>query len=189
MFGSLFKRKRRRDPATDASSLGDSIKDARVGDVFTIEGLAADYEDSYLIVEKLNRYKSASGEWYELLGVDGEKRLWVQWSDGGGLFVTANAEAPGMGLTQLGITEQQLIKMDEEHSVDNYITFEGTRYQYTNSSEALFYQDDRGEGEGYYLWEFAGEDKVMSVDKWEGTPFQAYISDVVPSESIIIYKR
>ena len=48
---------------------------------------------------------------------------------------------------------------------------------------------NRGEGEGYYLWEFTGDEKVLSIDKWEAMPFQAFVSDVVPPESITVYKR
>ena len=189
VFGSLFGKRKKRSPAPDAGSLGDSVKEARIGDVFTVTGLSLEYEDSYLIVEKMNRYESASGEWFEILGVDGDKQLWVQWSGGGGLFVTANAGAKPVGLNQVGVTEDDLIRMDDEHSIDNHIDYEGVRYSYKNSSEAAYYQDNKGEGEGYYLWEFSAEEKVLSIDKWEGMPFQAFVSDVVPPESITVYKR
>lgn len=189
MFGSLFRKRKKRAPTPEAGSLGDSVKDARVGDVFTITGLSVEYDDSYFIVEKLNRYESASGEWHEILGADGEKKLWVQWSGDGGLFVTANADAKPLSLNQVGVTEDELIRMDDEHSIDNHIDYEGVRFSYRNSSEAAYYQDNRGEGEGYYLWEFTGEEKVLSIDKWEGMPFQAFVSDVVSPESITVYKR
>ena len=191
MVGSLFRGRKKKPSGLAASSPIDSIKEAGVGDVFTITGLSIEYEDSYLIIEKMNRYASSSGEWHELLGVDGEKRLWVQWSDGGGLFVTATGDNRPVGLKQLGITRDKLIRMDEEHSLDNFLTYDGTRYNYRNSGEAFYFQDNLGEGEGYYLWEFEGEDgsKMLTVDKWEGTPFQVYVSDVVSPDNITVYKR
>ena len=81
--------------------------------------------------------------------------------------------------------------MDEEHSIDNYITYEGTRLQYRNSSEAAYFEDNKGDGEGFYLWEFAGADdgKVVAVAKYEEMPFQVYVSEVVPADSITLYKR
>lgn len=189
MFGALFRRQKKKPSTTASSSLGDSIKEASVGDVFTVTGLSMEYDESYFIIEKMNRYESSSGGWHELLGVDGDNRLWVQWSDQGGLFVTANAEGRPMGLSQLGVTEDELIRMDEEQSIDRYITCEGTQYYYRSSGEAFFFQDGRGEGEGYYLWEFVAEDKVLAIDKWEGMPFQGYVSDVVSPDDIALYKR
>ena len=45
------------------------------------------------------------------------------------------------------------------------------------------------DGAGFYLWEFAGEDKALSIDKWEGAPFQAYMSEVLSPDSFTVYKR
>lgn len=159
--------------------------------MFTITGLSIEHEDSYFIIEKMDRHEWSLGEWHELLGVAEDKRLWVQWSDGGGLFVTATPESPPMGLKQLGIARNELTRMDEEHSVDNSLTYDGARYRYRNSGEAFYFQDNGSDGEGYYLWEFEGEDgsKTLSVQKWEGVPFQVYLSDVVSPDSITVYKR
>ena len=188
MFGSLFRKRKKTGPAS--GSLSDSIKDGRVGDVFTVTGLSLEYEDSYFIIEKMNRYEGYSGESYELLGVDGDKRLWVQWSDAGGLFVAVTVDDRPMGLKQLSLTEENLVSMDEEHSVDNYVTYEGTRHYYRNSGEAVYYEDNLGAGVGFYLWEFTSEDgKLPSVTKWEGQPFQAYVSEVVSPDSVTLYKR
>ena len=189
MVGRLFGRRKKRPSGSATDSLGDTVREARAGDVFTITGLSPEYEDSYLIVEKMNRYESYAGESYELLGVEGDKRLWVQWSDEGGLFVTAMADDEPRGLKQLGVTEDQLARMDDEQSIDNYVTHDGAQYFYKNSGEAGYFQDNTGDGEGFYLWEFAGEDKVLSVVKWEGMPFRVYVSDVVSPDSISVYKR
>ena len=48
MFGSLFRKRKKRPSAPE--SVGDSIREARNGDVFTITGLSMEYEDSYFIV-------------------------------------------------------------------------------------------------------------------------------------------
>ena len=187
MLDSLFRRRKKKPPAS--SSVGDSIKDARVGDVFTVTGFTLDYEDSYFIIEKMNRYESFSGVSYELLAADGEKKLWVHWSDEAGLFVTAMAEGRPIGLTKLGLTEQELVRTDEQHSIDNYIDYDGVRFHYANSGEAFCFEDNVGDGAGFYLWEFAGEHKALSIDKWEGSPFQAYVSDVLSPDSFTVYKR
>ena len=191
MFGSIFRKSRKRPSGSASSSLGESIKEASVGDVFTITGLSIEYEDSYFIVEKIDRHESGSGKWHELLGLDGDKKLWVQWSDDGGLFVTATPDRRPMGIKQLDLASDDLVRLDEEQSVDDYVTYEGTRYYYKHSNEAYYYKDNSGDGVGYYLWEFMGEgdDKVLSIHKWEETPFEVYLSEVVSPDSISLYKR
>lgn len=188
MVGKLFRRKKRPSAVPDS---GETIDDARPGDVFTISGLSLDLDDSYFIIEKLNRYESAFGSWKEVLGVDGENRVWVQWSSAGGLYVTAAPERRPVGLAQLGVTEAELIRLDEEESIDNHITYDGTRYFYRNSGEALLFEDDGQQGEGFYVWDFSAEDDsgVLSVIKWEGRPFEADVSDVMTPDSITMYKR
>ena len=190
MLDSVFRRRKKR-AKPESSSLGDSIAGAALGDVFTITGLSIEYDDSYFIIERLSRYESPSGKSFEALGADGDKKLWVQWSDDGGLNITVMTDDRPTGLTALGVAEADLIRMDEEHSIDNYITYEGTRLQYRNSSEAAYFEDNKGDGEGFYLWEFAGADdgKVVAVAKYEEMPFQVYVSEVVPADSITLYKR
>ena len=141
-----------RERPPESSGLGDTVKDARVGDVFTVSDLSIEYEESYFIIEKLNRYESSVGRWYEVLGADGDKKLWLQWSDDGGLHVSAMADGRPMGLSRLGLVEAQLVKMDDDQSIDNSFTYEDTRFHYQFSGEAQYYQDDRGSGEGFYLW-------------------------------------
>ena len=189
MFGSLFGKKKRKPSRTD--SLGDSIRDVVAGDVFTVADLSVEYEDSYFVIEKVNRYSSVGGDWYELLGVDGDQRLWLYWSDQGGLSITVMVDERPIGLSSLGLDSEEIIRMDEEQSIDNHVTIEGMRYFYRNSAEAFYYEDSKGKGEGFYLWDFASEDdsKILSIDKWEGLPFQGHFSEVMPPESVTAYKR
>ena len=188
MFKSLFGKKK---PKRDAAPTIETIRDARVGDVFTVTGLELEFEDSYFIIENLNRYASQQSEWYELLGVDGDARLWLTYSGGGDMYVTATVEDRAMGLSQIGVTEDDLVRMDNEHAIDNSVSLDSDVFHYKNSGEVFFFEDNRGEGQGHYLWEFESEDgsRVLSIDKWEGRPFHAYVSDVVPAENIAVYGR
>ena len=122
--------------------------------------------------------------------MDGDTRIWIDWTDGHDLFVTATDDPDPVGLGSIGLTEEQLISLDEENSIDNYIEVEGDQYDYRNSSEVTFYQDNRGEGQGFYLWDFIREDgdRVLSVTKWEGRPFEVAFSEVIASDSIKLYK-
>ena len=188
MFRSLFRKKRR----PSASSLEDeTLHSARAGDVFTISGLSLEYDDAYFLIEKRNRYESEAGDWQEVLGVEGDTKLWVDWAGSGGQTVAVRQDGRPMGLDQAGIPEDLLVTMDEEHSIDNTLTFEEATYDYENSGEAFYFEGGLGEGVGFYMWEFASDEasKLLSVVKWEGSPFQVYVSDVMPFDSISVYKR
>ena len=191
MFRSLFnRRKGKRAAPSQNLSLNDSIKDARVGDVISVQGLSLDYDDIYFYLERIDRYETPGGVWHELFGVDGDHRVWIEWSEGYELFVTASDNRQPVGLSSIGLEEEELIRLDEENSIDNSITVDGQLYSYRTSSEALYFKDNRGEGEGFYLWEFMAEDeqRVLSVSKWEGMPFEAYFTEVISPDSVSLYK-
>ncbi len=199
MLRSLFgKDRKKRTSDLKPLPLDDGIRGAVVGDQLAIVGLTEGFGDVYrnierrdsFVVEGINRYESDTGEWFELLGVDGERRLWLEWADEDGLFITATTEKRPMGLSSVGLTESDLIRMDEEHSIDNSFSHGGKRYIYKNSQEVLCYEDDEGDGEGFYLWDFVSEERsrLLSVVKWEGMPFQVFISEIVPHENITVRK-
>ena len=199
MFRSLFgKGKKQRTSQLARPVLDDSIRNAQVGDEVAIFGLTEGFGDVYrtierrdsFVVEQKNRYESDAGEWFEVIGEDGERRFWVEWAEEDELFVTATTNKDPMGLASVGLTEKKIIQMDEENSIDNHFTHEGTRYSYKNSQEAVYYEDEEGEGEGFYLWDFVSQEekRVLSVVKWEGVPFQVYISEVVPPGKISVIK-
>ena len=199
MLRSLFGRgKKSKRPDVRPVAGDNSITSARVGDEISIVGLTEGFDESYrtverrdsFVIEQVNRYESDAGEWFEAIGVDGEKRLWIEWAEEDELFVTATMSKRPMGLSSIGLTEDSLIRMDEDHSIDNSITHEGSRYFYKNSHEVSYYEDDGDEGEGFYLWDFVDEEthRALSVVKWEGVPFQAFISEIVPAGNISVSK-
>lgn len=191
MLRSLFGRgrKKRRD-APGGPPLDESIRAARTGDVVSISGLSPEYEDRYFFIERVHRYSSAADTWYELLCVDGDTRLWVDWTDGYDLSVTITEDSGPSGLNRTGLDEEDLIRLDEEHSIDNYVTIDGDDYHYRNSAETLFFQDNRGAGDAFYQWDFIREqgDRVLAVSKWEGKPFEVVFSEVISPDLITLYK-
>jgi hypothetical protein len=191
MLRSLFGRgrKKRRD-SVGVPAVDDSIRGVRVGDVLSITGLALEYDDVYFFVERLHRYTSDADTWHELICADGDNRIWVEWTDGYDLFITATADSDPVGLESIGLTEEDLIDLDKAHSIDNFIEIDDGSYYYRNSSEAYFYQDSRGPGVGFYVWDFIREqgDRVLSVTKWEGKPFEVSSSEVISPDRIIVYK-
>jgi hypothetical protein len=190
MLRSLFGRRKRKRGAGAGPAQGETIRAARVGDVVSIQGLALEYDDVYFFVERLHRYTSDAETWYELTCVDGDTHIWIDWTDGYDLFVTATDDPDPTGLESIGLTEEQLIDLDEQHSIDNLIEVEGEQYYYKNSSEVMFHQDNRGRGKGFYLWDFIREDgeRVLAVSKWEGRPFEVAFGEVIAPDRITLYK-
>ena len=191
MFRSLFGGRKKRRPSDSESSPDENIGSARVGDVVVISGFSPTLEDAYVITEQLNRYESPLGKWYDLVGSDGDRRMTIEWSgdDDPSIFVSLLEEP--MGLSAIGLKDDDLVRMDKEQSIDEYAEYGGERYYYSNSYEVFRFEDGVGEGEGFYLWEFFTKErqKTISVVKWEGMPFEAYTSEAVSSNMVSVYKK
>ena len=190
MFKSLFGGKKKRD-ASESSPTDDTIRSARVGDVVVISGFSPTLEDAYFIIENINRYGSSVGEWHELIGVDGDRRVGIEWSYDDEFFISVSEQDRPMGLTSIGLDDGALERLDDEKSIDNHITFENERYGYKNSYEAFFFKDGQGEGDGFWIWEFISEDlkKIVSVVKWGDMPFEVYTSTVISPDLVSVYKK
>jgi len=109
---SLFGKGKKKG-AGSPSSQDDSIRAAKVGDVVSISGLRLEYDDVYFFIEKINRYSSETETWYEALCVDGDNQVWIDWTDGHDLTVTATDDPEPVGLGSIGTTEEELIQLDE----------------------------------------------------------------------------
>ena len=188
MLRSLFGRgRKKREPV--GPPVDESIRAARVGDVVTISGYSVEHDERLFYVERIHRYSSPSDTWHELLCADGDERLWLDWTDGRELLLTVTPDTGPSGLTATGLTEDDLIQLDEEHSIDNYVTIEGDNYHYRNSAEVLFFRDNRGPGDAFYQWDFIKEegDMTLTISKWEGRPFEVVFSEVIDPESVTLY--
>ena len=190
MFRSLFGRGKRRRDRRPSELRDDSVRAAMVGDVVTIAGLGLEYEDCYFFIERRHRYTTGPDSWYELECADGETRVWVEWTDGYDLSVSATGNPDPIGLDGIGLTEDDLIQLDEQHSIDNFINVDGQEYRYRNSAEVFFYRDCSGPGEPFYHWDFLSDDglRILSITKWEGRPFEVVFSEVLSSDSVTLYQ-
>jgi hypothetical protein len=115
----------------------------------------------------------------------------IEWSEYDGLFITVTEQGSAMGIESLELSHDELVRMDEENSLSNSFSYEGDRYMYRNSYEAFAVAQGGVDGEGFYIWEFASEDgeKLVSVVKSEGVPFEVYTPVVVAPEIVSVYKK
>ena len=171
--------------------MASSIRSAKVGDVVVISGFSSAIEDAYVVTEKINRYESSFGKWYDLVGSDGDRPIAIEWLDDGSLTIFVSTQESPMALSAVGLTNDELIRMDRDQSLDNFLEYEGERYFYGNSYEVFRFADDREQGEGFYLWEFftADREKTIAVVKWEGMPFELYASEALSPDRVSVYKQ
>ncbi len=190
MLRSLFGRGKKR-PAPRNSPPENTIRDSRVGDVVVIQGLALEYDNAYFVVENVHRYGGNGVIWHELVVADADRRVWLEWSDDGTeLFITGTDNRRPVAPETIGLTEEILMALDEQHSIDRSVDIDGQRFFYRNSFEAFYFRDNRPtDGEGFYLWEFLSEDerRTLGVTKFEGMPFEAHFSEIIPPENITLY--
>ena len=187
MFRSLFGKKKK--PAAKVQS-DESIRSAKVGDVVFIPGFWDDGEDAYLIVDDIGLVESAYGRANELTCADGDRRATIEWSDHDGLHISATVQDRPLGLSEFGLDYDTLVQWDEHKSLENSIEYEGERYFYRNSHEAFHHRQNSDEGEGFWVWEFMREDEGESVTvvKWEGMPFEAYVSRALSPHLVTVYQ-
>ena len=189
MLRSLFRRKKKPSGEEPAD---DSIRAARVGDIVFIPGFWDTGDDAYLIVEEISRLESAYGESREVTGVDGERHATLEWTEDGGLHISATTQERPLGLSAVGLDYDTLVEWDEHKSIENSVEYEGRRYFYRNSYEVLRFKGASEEAEGgFWIWEFISDDEegAVTVVKWEGLPFEVYASVSVSPHLVTVYKK
>ena len=192
MVGSWFKRrKRRRTAGGESARPEETIRSAAMGDVVVISGFSPNSEDAYFIVEKVARYESPAGKWYELTGVDGDRRVGIEWSEDDGLMISVSEQDAPMALESVGLSYDELVSMDEEQSVERQIAHDGQRYFYRTSHEVYYFGENTDKGHPFYIWECLSEDHggILSVVKWESMPFEVYASKVISPDLVTVYKK
>ena len=191
MFKSLFGKKKRSGPKPGDPPMDDSIRSAGVGDVIVIPGFSPTLDDATFLVETKSRLESAFGKSYELVGVDGDRKVSIEWSEGDELVISVTEYGETIPLSEIGADEDALVRWDDEKSTENSVEYQEEQYYFKNSYEVLYFKDEGSEGEGFYIWEFGTEDEQrgISVVKWEGLPFEVYASVTVSPDVVRVYGK
>ncbi len=175
-------------PPLDLANL--TITDAIVGDAISILGIGAEFDNIDFTIDRRNRYQSGADSWYEVSGTYQGSRVFLECYDDDEVEVNFVYQSPEPTLVELGVTEDDLVRMDDEQIRSNGIDYDGSRWTYKESGEIDFFKNSRGEGEGYYSWSFVSQDKerILSIEKWEGKPFETSIARSLDPEIVKIYR-
>ncbi len=114
----------------------------------------------------------------------------LEWIDDDGLYVSLTRPGSTVRIQTLGLSEEDLARFDGEQSAANTIEHDGKTYHYETSHETGFFEDGRGDSEGFYLWSFDAEDGKSSIgiEKWEGEAFEAHVCPYVDPTDVTIYR-
>ena len=188
MLRGLFTSRKKKSTASEDSD--PTIQSAEVGDILVINGFSSPLEDSYLSIEKVTEYQGSSGYWHELVCVENDIRTSIEFSQEDGLFITATDQRSPLSIDAIGVTEEILTRMDEDHSRSNGFLHDGIEYVYSNSYEACV-KGKTYEETGFYIWEFCSDDgqNLLSVIKSTGVPFEVYTPKILNTENISVYKQ
>ena len=167
------------------------LSHAKVGDAAVIRGAGTDFEDMHLTIDRVAEYAAGSDRWGEVSGIYHNKRVYVEWMEDD-VFEVAINNGDSIRLRDLDITEDDLIRFDEEQSDHNSVNFNGKEYHFVESQEAE-YREDRGSGfgggEGFYLWDFKADDgEQLWIEKWEDEPFEGGLSTPVNPDTVTLYR-
>lgn len=185
----------RKKPATatgfmeqDLSDL--DIKSARRGDQISIAGGGADYGDLDFTVDRTARYDGPAGNVHEVSGKYHGRRVYLESSDEDETEVCLTLASDAMSLQDLGLTEGDLARMDEEESRANSVTWQGQDWHFVLSGETWYYEDGDPEGEGFFAWTFQSPDqrRYITVTKWEGQPFDVNVSKVLDPDTVTVFR-
>ena len=176
-------------PVEDLANL--KITQARVGDNVSISGAGEGYADLDFTIDHRHRYESGEDVWFEYTGMYRNKRVYLDVFETDEIEVYAVLDGRNYEIRELGLSEEDLGGMDEQQNPANYFEFEGKKWYYILSREVGLFQDGQGDGDGFYNWEFKEDGntgRFLSVQKWEGRPFEAQISRKISADTITIYR-
>lgn len=169
---------------------GISIIAAKINDTVIIPGSGDNYDDLSLTVEQKNRYEADGRQWFELCGRYNGRLISVEVVQDDEAEVSVCLQKPNLRLNQIGLTEESLIRMDENQDCSESFEYDGSLWHFQGSREMFFYKDCSDTAEGYYNWEFSDKDnkKYLFIEKWEQSPFVAGISIRVNPDDISVFR-
>ncbi len=129
------QRTERRAETLSAANVTNDITKVGKGGVLRMPPFGASKVPIETYVKTRHRYEADGDRWYELVCEHGRRELLVEWSrEGGEVYVTAGFEDENPTLEDIGITEDALIKFDDDERGD--FEWQGVRWNYVESSDS-----------------------------------------------------
>ncbi len=188
----ISRKKKQTKPTESIEALTDlRVTDAQVGDSISISGAGDDYEDLNFDVDRKHRYDSGGDESFELSGLYRGQRVFLEVSDDDQISVVLNAGKVKPELHELGLNEEDLARVDENQDRAEVCEYDGRRWNFQESGEVQFFREEGSTGEGFYSWEFRDQSgaRVLSVQKWEGEPFEVSLGQVVNADDVHVFRH
>lgn len=169
--------------AADAGPL-----DARRGDVVSIVGRGDDYDDLIFTVGEVTAYSSGGDRWREVGGDYRGQRVFMEAWDDDGIRVSITKPSGAVAWHDVGLGEDDLVRLDESQAIGSPMEAAGVTWRFAGSGEITAEAD--GEREGFYAWSFDedGGDRELTIEKWEGEPFDAVISERVDAGDVTVLR-
>lgn len=188
---ALFKK----DPPPPVKRVEDlanlKITQARVGDNVSVSGAGDEFSDLDFTIDRRHRYESGGDVWYEYTGMYRNRRVYLTVFETDEIEVYGVLDGRNFEIREIGLSEEDLTGMDQEQNPANYFEYDNKRWYYLLSREVGFFENGQGEGEGFYNWEFKEDGdtgRFLSIQKWEGRPFEAQISRRISADLITIFR-
>ncbi len=143
------------------SSGGRSLAQAQRGDLLRIESRALPESSIHLEIDRIDGYVQGSDQWQEFSGVHRGRRLFVEQGERSLPMICI---ADGIPLHALDLDPEDLA--DDELRCE----FHGEHFVCTEMSEAVFYEDEDGDGELFTYWDLSNRDgsQTLTIEAWSG---------------------
>lgn len=163
------------------------IENAGPGAVIHLTGIGPELEEFDLKILAKHTYRSGESSWYELECDKGsDEKIWIDMEEDDELELAISLRK--LKLDDLGVTRQDLIKMDDEERGN--FDFEDRKYYLEDSDEAIFYRysEDKN-AEKFYYWDFEAKDAkhFISVEKWSNGSYDVTCSEAIKSSQVTVY--
>ena len=179
-----------RQAAVSGANVTNDISRVGQNGVLMLPAFGANRAPVETYVKKRHRYSDGQGDtWFELVCEQANRALLVEWYRGGGeLRVTGGYEDENPTLEALGLTEEDLVRFDEDEN--GSFQWDGVTWRYHSSGEQFFSENGSGPREGYYGWSFRepSGNRSINVEKWEDdADFDVYHLWRIEPDQIEVY--
>ena len=166
------------------------ITDARVGDVLSLTGAAADFSDLDFTVDRCDVLEAGSSRWVELSGPWRDLRVYLEVHRNDNVEVFANLDGRKITLDEIGLSEQDLADLDSRQNPADFFDYDKKFWLYRLSREMGRFTGGNSTGNGFYAWQFQEQDgrRFLYIRKYQGEPFTGTIWTRIEPADITVYR-